>query len=42
LVVAFDPGLMKPIVISILGSTREGRFEDMEKLIEATVKYLMK
>lgn len=40
LVIAFDFGLMKPIVISVLGSTREGRFEDMEKLIEATVKYL--
>lgn len=40
LVVAFDFGLMKPIVISVLGSTREGRFEDMEKLIEATMEYL--
>lgn len=40
LVVAFDFGLMKPIVISVLGSTREGRFEDMRKLIEATVEYL--
>ena len=40
LVVAFDPGLMKSIVISILGSTREGRFEDMKKLIETTVEYL--
>ncbi|MBM2817745.1 MAG: hypothetical protein HW401_335 [Parcubacteria group bacterium] len=40
LVVAFDLGLMKPIVISVLGSTREGRFEDMEKLIKATMDYL--
>lgn len=40
LIVAFDYGLMKPIVISILGSTREGRFEDMKKLIEATAEYL--
>lgn len=39
LVVAFDLGLMKPIVISVLGSTREGRFEDMKKLIEATTEY---
>ena len=41
LVVAFDFGLMKPIVISVLGSTREGRFEDMEKLIETTAEYLI-
>lgn len=40
LVVAFDLGLMRPIIISILGSTREGRFEDMEKLIKATSEYL--
>lgn len=40
LVIAFDAGLMKPIVISILGSTREGRFEDMEKLVKATLVYL--
>lgn len=40
LVVAFDLGLMRPIVISILGSTREGRFEDMKKLIKATQDYL--
>lgn len=40
LVVAFDPGLMRPIVISILGSTREGRFEDMQKLIKSAMEYL--
>lgn len=40
LVVAFDFGLMRPIVISILGSTRDGRFEDMKKLIGATMEYL--
>lgn len=40
LVVAFDFGLMKPIVISILGSTKEGRFEDMKKLIRASMEYL--
>ena len=40
LIVAFDLGLMRPIVISVLGSTREGRFEDMKKIIEATVDYL--
>lgn len=41
LVVAFDLGLMRPIVISILGSTREGRFEDMKKIISATMEYLV-
>ncbi|MBU6431385.1 MAG: D-alanyl-D-alanine carboxypeptidase [Patescibacteria group bacterium] len=40
LVVAFDLGLMRPIVISVLGSTREGRFEDMKKLIESAANYL--
>ncbi len=34
LVVAFDAGLDRPIAIAVLGSTRQGRFTDMEKLIE--------
>jgi len=33
LVIGFDIGLNHPIVISVLGSTREGRFTDVEKLI---------
>lgn len=40
LVVAFDPELGRPIVISVLGSTEEGRFEDMQKLIDATLEYI--
>ncbi len=40
LVIAFDLGLMRPIVISVLGSTREGRFEDMNKLIKASIDYM--
>lgn len=40
LVIAFDAGLMKPIVISVLGSTIDGRFEDMKKLVEATMEYV--
>lgn len=40
LAVAFDLGLMRPIVIAVLGSTKEGRFEDMKKLIEATIAYM--
>lgn len=39
LVVAFDPGLNRPIIISILGSSEEGRFEDTLKLVEASMKY---
>jgi serine-type D-Ala-D-Ala carboxypeptidase (penicillin-binding protein 5/6) len=40
LVFAFDPELGRPIIISILGSTQEGRFEDARKLVDATLKYL--
>lgn len=40
LVIAFDAGLMRPIVISVLGSTREGRFEDVEKLAWAALESL--
>lgn len=40
LVVAFDAGLNHPVVISILGSSREGRFTDMEAMVDATLAYL--
>ncbi len=40
LVIAYDAGLNRPIIISVLGSTREGRFSDMIKLIEATERTL--
>ncbi len=40
LVLAFDPELGRPIIISILGSTEEGRFVDANILIEATLKYI--
>jgi serine-type D-Ala-D-Ala carboxypeptidase (penicillin-binding protein 5/6) len=40
LVVAFDSGVNRPIIISILGSTQNGRFEDMRKLVGATLLYL--
>lgn len=39
LVVIIDPGLNTPIVITVLGSTREGRFSDVEKLTEALLTY---
>lgn len=38
LVVVVDIGIDRPVVISVLGSTREGRFEDVQKLIAATTE----
>ncbi len=40
LVVAFDAGMMHPIVISVLGSSADGRFSDVEKLVWASLKSL--
>lgn len=40
LIVAFDAGLNSPIVISVLGSTRSGRFRDTLSLVEATREYI--
>ena len=40
LVIAFDAGLQRPIIISVLGSTQEGRFKDALQLVEATMKYI--
>jgi len=40
LVVAFDIGIGHPIVVSVLGSSREGRFEDVKKLINASIKQI--
>ncbi|OHA94328.1 MAG: hypothetical protein A3E02_02240 [Candidatus Zambryskibacteria bacterium RIFCSPHIGHO2_12_FULL_38_34] len=40
LLIAFDAGLNRPIIISILGSTQEGRFTDALKLVEATITEL--
>ncbi len=40
LVVVFDAGLDRPIIISVLGSTYTGRFEDIAKLVEATRTYI--
>jgi serine-type D-Ala-D-Ala carboxypeptidase (penicillin-binding protein 5/6) len=39
-VFAFDPELGRPIVISVLGSSASGRFEDAKKLVEATMEYI--
>lgn len=40
LVIAFDAGLRHPIIISVLGSTQEGRFRDVEKLVAASLMSL--
>lgn len=40
LVIVFDPELGRPIIISVLGSTKEDRFEDVRSLVEAVMKYI--
>lgn len=39
LVVVLDAGLNHPIAIVVLGSSQEGRFSDMEKLVQASLEY---
>jgi D-alanyl-D-alanine carboxypeptidase (penicillin-binding protein 5/6) len=38
LAVAFDAGVGHQIVVIVLGSSRDGRFQDMEKLVDATLR----
>lgn len=40
MVIAFDAGINYPVIIVVLGSTYEGRFNDIQKLSEATLQYL--
>ncbi len=40
LVIAYDAGLDRPIIISVLGSTQSNRFTDVLALVEATNQYL--
>jgi serine-type D-Ala-D-Ala carboxypeptidase (penicillin-binding protein 5/6) len=40
LIIAFDPELGRPIIISILGSTEKGRFEDARALIASVMEYI--
>jgi len=42
LVVAFDAGINRPVIISVLGSSKDGRFSDIEKLVEASLELLNK
>lgn len=40
LAVVFDAGFEHPVVSVVLGSSKEGRFSDIQKLIKATFDYL--
>jgi len=40
LIIAFDAGINRPIIVTILGSTQEGRFRDVEKLLDIIIKNL--
>lgn len=42
LAIVFDADVSKPIAVVVLGSTEEGRFEDVKALVDATLKYLQK
>lgn len=42
LAIVFDAGVGKPIAIVVLGSTEEGRFEDVEALVATTLQFLQK
>lgn len=40
LAIVFDAGLNRPVAVVVLGSSIEGRFRDIEKLVEKTRKYI--
>ena len=40
LIIAFDAGLNRPIIISVLGSTRHERFTDVMSLVEEVQRYV--
>ncbi len=40
LAIAFDPTIGRPVVIVVLGSTIDGRFDDMDELVKATLEYV--
>ncbi len=42
LAIVFEAGPMRPIVVVVLGSTREGRFSDVEQLVWATIHSIQK
>ena len=38
--IIYNSGMDHPIVVVVLGSTRDGRFDDVEKLVDATYAYI--
>ena len=40
LIVAFSPGLSRPIIIVVLGGTYDGRFKDIRELVSKTMDYI--
>lgn len=40
--IVFDAGVGKPIVVTVLGSTEEGRFQDVQALVSATLRFLQR
>jgi len=38
LVMAFDDGMMRPIIVSVLGSSKEGRFKDMKNIVDVILQ----
>lgn len=40
LTIAFDAGFNRPIIVTVLGSTYDGRFVDVKKLVDAVTKAL--
>jgi D-alanyl-D-alanine carboxypeptidase len=40
LAIAFDASFGEPFIVVVLGSTEEGRFTDVQKLVAATIDYL--
>lgn len=41
LAILFDPGIGRPVVAVILGSTIDGRFEDIQALVRATREHIL-
>lgn len=41
LAVVFDRGLNQPIIIVLLGSTEQGRFQDLKKIWQATIQHFL-
>ncbi len=40
LAIVYDAGMDHPVVVVVLGSTLEGRFDDVKKLVDATYEYV--